>query len=57
MNTWSFGGQPSAPSSGRHCIGDEPHTHSSSSLVTQKPHGVMTLSHVSFSVPSSSRTI
>src|SRR5262249_47703029 len=45
MNTWSLGGQPRAPSSGRHCIGGEPDTQTSSFFVPHSPPGVLVLRH------------
>src|SRR6266498_3206202 len=51
MKTWSFGGQPRVLSDLRHCIGEEPHTHNSSSLVTHKPHGVTRFTQTSSSLP------
>src|SRR5262249_44052392 len=56
MNTWSFGGHPSALSSLRQRIGEEPHTQISSSRVTQNPHGTHTLLQTSSILPAWSKT-
>jgi hypothetical protein len=48
----AFGGHPSALSSLRHCMGDEPHTQISSSLVMQIPQGVMRFRHSLRNLPS-----